>query len=151
MNASFEEASYVAGGTTLRTALRITGPVMAPVILSVLLLGTMISMQTFEVEQVLGLPFRFFVFSTMVYDLLVTRVPRYDAATALAVLILAAMLPLVLAQQWLTRGRYTTVTGQFQNQPHRLGRWRWPAFAFVAVTVVIVLGVPMAFAILGDR
>ena len=85
MNASFEEASRVAGASTLRTALRITVPVMAPVILSVLLLGTMVSLQTFEVEQVLGLPFRFFVFSTMIYDLLVTRVPRYDAATALAV------------------------------------------------------------------
>ena len=83
MNASFEEASRVAGAGTLRTALRITVPVMAPVILSVLLLGTMVSLQTFEVEQVLGLPFRFFVFSTSIYDLLVTRVPRYDAATAL--------------------------------------------------------------------
>src|SRR5437016_841819 len=40
MNASFEEASRVAGASTLRTALRITVPVMAPVILSVLLLGT---------------------------------------------------------------------------------------------------------------
>ena len=97
MNAAFEEASRVAGASTLRTALRITVPVMAPAILSVLLLGTMVSLQTFEVEQVLGLPFRFFVFSTMIYDLLVTRVPRYDAATALAVLILAAMLPLVFA------------------------------------------------------
>ena len=150
MNASFEEASRVAGGSTLRTALRITVPVMAPVILSVLLLGTMISLQTFEVEQVLGLPFRFFVFSTMIYDLLITRVPRYDAATALAVLVLAAMLPLVLGQQWLTRGRrYTTVTGQFQNQPHRLGRWRAPASAFVLALVLIVLGVPVVFALLG--
>src|SRR6202035_3067335 len=39
MNASFEEASRVAGAGPLRTALRITVPVMAPVILSVLLLG----------------------------------------------------------------------------------------------------------------
>jgi len=150
MNASFEEASRVAGGSTLRTALRITVPVMAPVILSVLLLGTMVSLQTFEVEQVLGLPFRFFVFSTMIYDLLITRLPRYDAATALAVLVLAAMLPLVLGQQWLTRGRrYTTVTGQFQNQPHRLGRWRAPASALVLALVLIVLGVPVMFALLG--
>src|SRR3989441_1367960 len=127
MNASFEEASRVAGASTLRTALRITVPALAPVILSVLLLGTMVSLQTFEVEQVLGLPFRFFVFSTMIYDLLITLVPRYDAATSLAVGTLAAMLPLVLAQQWLTRGRrYTTLTGQFQNQPHRLRRWRGP-------------------------
>jgi iron(III) transport system permease protein len=150
MNASFEEASRVAGAGTLRTALRITVPVMAPVILSVLLLGTMVSLQTFEVEQVLGVPFRFFVFSTMIYDLLITRVPRYDAATALAVLILVAMLPLVLGQQWLTRGRrYTTVTGQFQNQPHRLGRWRAPATAAMVAVVLIVLGVPVLFALLG--
>jgi iron(III) transport system permease protein len=150
MNTSFEEASYVAGATTLRTALRITVPVMAPVILSVLLLGTMVSLQTFEVEQVLGLPFRFFVFSTMVYDLLVTRVPRYDAATALAVLVLVAMLPLVFLQQWVSRRRrYTTVTGQFRNQPHRLGRWRWPALALLLALTLIVLGLPVAFALLG--
>jgi iron(III) transport system permease protein len=151
MNVAFEEASRVAGASTLRTALRITVPVMAPAILSVLLLGTMVSLQTFEVEQVLGIPFRFFVFSTMIYDLLVTRVPRYDAATALAVVTLAAMLPLVLAQQWLTRGRrYATITGQFQNRPHTLGRWRWPAWALVALILVIVLGVPLAFAVLGS-
>ena len=151
MNTAFEEASRVAGASTVRTALRITVPVMAPAILSVLLLGTMVSLQTFEVEQVLGIPFRFFVFSTMIYDLLVTRVPRYDAATALAVVTLAAMLPLVLAQQWLTRGRrYTTITGQFQNRPHALGRWRWPAFALVLAMLVIVLGVPLVFAGLGS-
>jgi iron(III) transport system permease protein len=150
MNASFEEASRVAGAGTLRTALRITVPVMTPVILSVLLLGTMVSLQTFEVEQVLGTPFRFFVFSTTIYDLLVTRVPRYDAATALAVLVLAAMLPLILAQQWLTRGRlYITVTGQFQGKPHALGAWRWPALAFALALVGIVLGMPIVFALLG--
>ncbi len=150
MNASFEEASRVAGASTLRTALWITVPVMAPAILSVLLLGTMVSLQTFEVEQVLGLPFRFFVFSTMIYDLLVTRVPRYDAATALAVVVLLAMLPLVFLQQWLTRGRrYTTLTGQFQNQPHRLGRWRAPALALVLAVVLVVLVAPVLFALLG--
>ena len=150
MNAAFEEASRVAGASTFRTALSITVPVMAPVILSVLLLGTMVSLQTFEVEQVLGLPFRFFVFSTMIYDLLITRVPRYDAATALSVAILAAMLPLVLAQQWLTRGRrFTTVTGQFTSQPHRLGRWRAPALGFALALIAIVLGTPVAFSLLG--
>jgi iron(III) transport system permease protein len=150
MNTAFEEASYVAGATTLRTALRITVPVMAPVILSVLLLGTMVSLQTFEVEQVLGLPFRFFVFSTTVYDLLVTRVPRYDAATALAVLVLLAMLPLVFMQQWITRRRlFTTVTGQFRNQPHRLGPWRWPALVLLLAVTVVVLVVPVGFAVLG--
>ncbi|PYN10954.1 MAG: iron ABC transporter permease, partial [Candidatus Rokuibacteriota bacterium] len=150
MNAAFEEASRVAGASTARTALSITVPVMAPVVLSVLLLGTMVSLQTFEVEQVLGVPFRFFVFSTMVYDLIVTRVPRYDAATALSVVVLAAMLPLIVTQQWLTRGRrYTTITGQFQSRRHRLGRWRWPAFVLALLLTLVVLGVPLVFAVLG--
>jgi len=150
MNAAFEEASRVAGAGTARTALSITIPVMAPVVLSVLLLGTMVSLQTFEVEQVLGAPFRFFVFSTMIYDLVMTRVPRYDAATALAVLVLAAMLPLIFTQQWLTRGRrYATITGQFQSRRHRLGRWRWPAFALALALTLVVLGVPLVFAVLG--
>lgn len=150
MNASFEEAARVAGAGTVRTALSITAPLMAPVVLSVFLLGTMISLQTFEVEQVLGLPFRFFVFSTMIYDLLVTRVPRYDAATALAVLVVASMLPLVFVQPWLTRGRrYTTITGQFQVRRYRLGRWRWLLFALMIGLVLIVLGVPLIMALLG--
>ena len=150
MNTALEEASKVAGAGTLKTALKITVPVMAPVILSVLLLGTMVSLQTFEVEQVLGIPFRFFVFSTTIYDLLVTRVPRYDAATALAVIVLAAMLPVVLLQQWLTRRRrFTTVTGQFRNTPHALGALTWPALLFVFAVVFVVLGVPIVFALLG--
>ena len=150
MNASFEEASRVAGAGPVRTALTITLPVMAPAVLSVFLLGTMVSLQTFEVEQVLGTPFRFFVFSTMIYDLLVTRVPRYDAATALAVVVLVAMLPLVFAQQWLTRGRrYATITGQFQSRRYGLGRWRWPLFALMLGLVLVVLGVPLVIALLG--
>jgi iron(III) transport system permease protein len=150
MNAAFEEAARVAGAGTVRTALSITVPVMAPVVLSVFLLGTMVSLQTFEVEQVLGVPFRFFVYSTTIYDLLITRVPRYDAATALAVVVMAAMLPLVFMQQWLTRGRrYTTVTAQFQRRRYALGRWRWPLFALMLGVLLIVLAVPMVFALLG--
>jgi iron(III) transport system permease protein len=67
------------------------------------------------------------------------------------VVTLAAMLPLVLVQQWLTRGRrFTTLTGQFQNRPYALGAWRWPACALVLALLVIVLGVPAVFALLGS-
>lgn len=150
MNSSFEEASRVTGASTIGTALRITIPVMAPVILAVLLLGTMVSLQAFEVEQVLGVPFRFFVFSTMIYDLVVTRVPRYDAATALAVTVLMAMLPLIVLQLWVSKRRqYTTVTGQFKSSVVRLGRARWPLAALMGAVVATMLGVPLALSALG--
>ena len=86
MDASLEEASRVAGASTLGTALRIVVPVMAPAIL----VGAAArhddrSLQAFEIEQVLGPPFQFFVFSTKIYDLLVTqRAAAIAAATALA-------------------------------------------------------------------
>ena len=48
--------------------MRITVPIMTPVILVVTLVGTMASLQSFEIEQVLGAPTRLFVFSTMIYN-----------------------------------------------------------------------------------
>jgi iron(III) transport system permease protein len=41
------------------------------------------------------------------------------------------------------------VTGQFQNKPHALGPWRWPALLFAFAVLAIVLGVPVVFAVLG--
>jgi iron(III) transport system permease protein len=64
--------------------------------------------------------------------------------------VLVAMLPVVFLQQWVTRGRrYTTVTGQFRNTPHRLKAWRAPALVFMLGMVAIVLGAPIVFALLG--
>jgi iron(III) transport system permease protein len=146
MNAAFEEASQVAGASSVQTAWRITVPIMAPVIWVVGLIGTLASLQAFETEQVLGTPFRFFVYSTMIYNLIESSRPSYAAATALAVLVLLATLPLVVLQQWVSRRRtHTTVTGQFKNQPIPLGAWRGPAFGLMIAVLAIVLGVPIVF------
>ena len=151
MNAAFEEASRVAGASTLRTALRITVPVMAPAILSVLLLGTMVSLQTFEVEQVLGIPFRFFVFSTMIYDLLVTRgaalrcghrAGRGDPGRHAP----AGAGPAVADARPAVHDGHRPVP-EPPARARRAGggrRWRW-----CWLLVVIVLGVPLVFAVLG--
>src|SRR5262249_54231465 len=74
----------------------------------------------------------------------------YAPATALAVVVLVAALPLVILQHRLTRGRqYTTVTSQFRNQVTPLGQWRWPCFVGVAAVLVAVLGIPIVFTTLG--
>ena len=132
MDASLEEASRVAGVGPLRTLVRIVIPVMSPAIMVVMIMSIIHLLETFEIEQVLGLPSRFYVYSTMIYRLLQIEPPQYGAATALAVMILVAMVPLILLQQKMSRSRrYTTVTGQFKAQQFALGAWKWPAFAFV--------------------
>jgi iron(III) transport system permease protein len=150
MNSTFEEASHIVGAGSWRTALRITLPIMRSVILFVLLLGAMASLQSFEVEQVLGPPFRFFVFSTMIYNLVQSSHPSYAPAAALAVLVLLAALPLVVLQLRITSGRQsTTVTGQFKNQVMHLGRWRYPLLALFGLMMLVVLGVPVVLSTAG--
>jgi iron(III) transport system permease protein len=150
MNSSFEDASRIAGASSIGTAIRITVPIMAPVIMVVTVLGTLASLQGFEIEQVLGTPKRFFVFSTIIYNLVQNNHPTYAPASALAVFVLVVMFPLVLVQLRTTRRRrYTTVTGQFQNALTRLGRARWPLFGAMCLVLATIVGVPVTFALMG--
>ena len=149
MNSTFEEASMIAGASSIRTALRITVPLMMPVILVVGILGTLAALQGFEIEQVLGVPFRFFVFSTMIYNLVQASHPSYAPAAALAMFVLVVMLPLIGLQLWITRSRrYTTVTGQFKSQVAPLGRLRWPLFGVMCLVLAVILGVPIVLSFL---
>jgi iron(III) transport system permease protein len=150
MNSTFEEASRIVGAGTLRTILRITVPILLPTILVVLLLGMMASLQSFEIEQVLGTPFRFFVFSTMIYNLVESSHPSYAPAAALAIIILVAALALVWVQFRMTgRRQFTTVTGQFKSQIVSLGAWRWPLFLMLLMVMLVVLVIPVVLTAAG--
>ena len=94
------------------------------------------ALEGFEVEQILGPPANIQVMSTWIYATFLQRLPRIDAASALAVLMIASMLGLVaLRNRAVGSRRFTTVSGKFQGQRLALGVWKWPVFAFfLAVT-----------------
>jgi iron(III) transport system permease protein len=151
MNAAYEEASLVAGASTLGTMTRVFVPLMLPAILAVQILSVVRSLEAFEVEQILGTPAGIFVFSTWMYDQLYQSAPRYAAVSATGAFMLIAALALILVQRgFLQKRQFTTVTGQFQNQVTRLGpRARWLSLAFVTLTVLIIIGVPIVFSVMG--
>ena len=150
MNSSFEEASRVAGASTLKTIWRIFVPVMMPAILAVELIVLMRSLESFEVEQILGPPINFQVMATWIYSTFYQQTPRFDAASALAVLLVLSMLLLVVIQQrFIGRRRYTTITGQYQGQLFRLGAARVPALIFMGFVMFLIMGVPFVFATMG--
>jgi iron(III) transport system permease protein len=123
---------------------------MLPAVLAIELLAITRSLEAFEIEQVLGAPAGLYVLSTTIYDLLYQQIPRYDVAAALGVIMLASMLALVyLQQRWIGGRRFTTVTGQYQVQVLRLGRWRWIAFAGLVCLLLLVIGVPLVFSLMG--
>ena len=151
LDSTLEEASHACGAGTFKTLLRVSAPLMLPAILVATLLGLINSLESFEVELVLGAPAGIDVFSTKVYRLVRQEPPLYGSATALSTVILFAMVPLILVQQWLVNRRsYVTVSGKFHTQLHRLGRWRWPLFAVVALLVMVMTVLPTVLVVIGS-
>ncbi|MFB3121675.1 MAG: ABC transporter permease [Candidatus Binatia bacterium] len=144
MDASMEEASQMSGAGTLLTMIRITIPIMTPVIVVVLLLGVIRSFAYFETELLLGIPWGFYVFSTMIVDLASQEPPLVNQAAALGSVILVFLAFFIAFQRRLIAGRqFTTVTGRFKPKIIDLGVWKLPATVFVAIVVFLLVVVPI--------
>ncbi len=150
MNATLEEAGRVSGAGRIRTMMRVTLPVMVPPMVVVFLLNLVRMFNTFEIEQILGTPIGFFVYSTQIYDYVREMEPaEYGPATALASLTLVIIFMIIPLQRWLlTRRQYTTVTGDFKPGLVHLGAFQPVAFALV-VTIVALLTVVPVLTLLG--
>ena len=146
MDATLEEASLVAGAGVLLTLRRILVPIMTPIVGVVLLLAMVHSLQAFELELILGFPFRFYVFSTQIHWLLNQQPPQFSSATALSSMILFIMVPLIILQRrTVARRDYVTVGGRYQGHRQRLGKWRWPIFFCLLAVALLITLVPLLF------
>jgi iron(III) transport system permease protein len=151
IDSSLLEMARVAGSSTLGTLLRIILPVLAPTILVVVLLGTIRSLEAFEIELILGPPAKITVFSTAIYSHVFDSPPTYGAAFALSIAGIALMAPFVAAQQVIARRRArATVAGKFSARVAELGAWRWPLFALVLLLLGAMTVLPVVFMLLGS-
>src|SRR6185312_2492329 len=143
MDAALEEAARMSGSNSWVTLLRINIPVLAPAIFASVALGFIKSLESFEIEWVLGPAANITVVSTKLYAFLNWEPPYYGRATALSGIFLLTIFLLIWLQKILLRNRdYTTMSGRgFSTRPVSLGVWRWPAtvlcLAFVAITIVV--------------
>jgi iron(III) transport system permease protein len=151
LDATMEEASTIAGAGVMRTLRRIVVPLLTPTLVTVLVLALVRAFQAVEIELVLGLPVNYFVFGSKIYDLTRLAPPDYGAATAMGTYVMVLMIPLILLHRHLTtRRRFTTITSAFKPQPIKLGAWRWPAFALVLTTGLIMTVIPAIFLVMGS-
>jgi iron(III) transport system permease protein len=152
MDASYEEASRAAGASNWMTLLRVTLPLMIPPMVIVLMLNLVRMFQSFEIEQLIGTPFGFYVYSTKIYQLArSSEPPEYGQATALASLTLLVIALIVPLQRWLLhRKQVTTVTGRFRPGLVELGKARWGVFGLIVVVLLLLNVVPMVTVILGS-
>jgi iron(III) transport system permease protein len=144
MDASMEEASRMSGASLFTTMLRITVPVMTPVIVVVFLLSVIRIFSSFETELLLGVPWGFYVYATKIVDLARQEPPLVNQAAALGSVILIFLLAFIPIQRKLIgRRQFTTVTGQFKPKLVDLGVWRIPATIFVGFIVFLLDLVPL--------
>ena len=151
MDAALEEAARVSGASNMLTMLRVTIPLMIAPITLIFALQLLRVFQSFETELLLGTPFDFFVYSTLMYHLVNREPPLYGEATALAsltILIIALIIPL---QRWiLHRRQYTTISAGFKPGLISLGVWKWPVVLWLWFLVFILTLLPTAALLFGS-
>ena len=151
MDPALEEAGVMSGMSNLHTLARITFPLLIPSIVGSTLLGFIKSLESFEVELLLGMPAKIYVYSTKVYDMLRWEPPQYPPAMALSLVFMVFIFGVVFLNRWLiTRKQYTTVSGKaFRPATIRMGRWRWVLFGICLLYLIVFTVAPLAVLVLG--
>jgi iron(III) transport system permease protein len=143
MDPSLEEAAEVAGASAFKTLLTVTFPLIAPAIISGMLLSFVVMLGIYGIPAVLGTPGDIQVLTTYIFTLTAWSPPLYSTAASVAIILMVVTGLLVWLQQKVLSGRsYTTVAGKaFRPRALNLGPWRFLtlglALAYIAIVVVL--------------
>jgi iron(III) transport system permease protein len=145
MDPALEEASQVLGAGRLRTMLKITLPLVLPGVLGATIFVFAEMLGSFSAALVLGLPNRFYVVTTAMYQLVSQYPPRFPQAAAMGVSLFAVMFVMVyIYRRIISRGTYVTITGKaFRPRAMDVGRLRWFLFAVCLVYLAIAVLLPV--------
>lgn len=152
LDSSFEEVGRVCGAKPFTVFYQVTLPILAPAILTGALAGFIKSLETFEVERLLGQPNGIWVYSTRIYDLVSLEPPNFQAAMSLSTFIMFFLLVIAVAYQRVSlRFDYATILGRGTRlEPMRIGRWRYFISAALFLVVAISLAFPLFMLIVGS-
>jgi len=145
MDPSLEECSSVFGAGRLRTALRVTLPLMLPAILSSALFLFTSMLGAFAIPAILGVASRFYVITTAIYVLFQGYPPDYPMAAALGLLLIAITAFAVWLYARVLSGRSFTVVSGKNYRPRRvdMGAWTPVLFAIACLYILIALVLPL--------
>jgi iron(III) transport system permease protein len=146
MDPSLEEASRMVGGSKLRTVLRVTLPLVAPGVLSTAIFVFAEMLGSFAAAFVLGIPGRFFVVTTAIWEETLSFPPDYGRAAATGLCLFFVMLvTLTISRLILRKGSYATISGKaFRPKPIDVGRLRWVLMLFCWGYVLVAVLLPLA-------
>lgn len=151
LDASLVEMARVSGAGTMRTLFKIVIPILLPAILVVMLLGTIRSLEAFEIELVLGTPQKIDVYSTAIYHAVFASPPEFGPAAALSILVFAFIAPFVFLEQIIGRRRSrASISARFSAGVYDLGSWRWTMFGLIGILLFAMTLLPVIFMVMGS-
>jgi iron(III) transport system permease protein len=148
MDPALEESALASGASRFLVMRRITGPLLLPAIFAAGMYSLLVSLDSFELPLIIGLPGRVYVFTTLIYfSAQGLFPPNYGLASAFGITFLAFGLVLVGLNRLIMRNpeRYSIVTGKgYRPRLVHLGKWRYGAFALVSLYVFLTVIAPLA-------
>ena len=144
---ALEESSKVCGGTTMRTLLRVTLPVLRPAILAAFILSIVRSLASFAVPSVIGMPGRIFVLATHIYQSIATGFAAdFGKAAAIGMSVLATSITLIYVYRYLTSEseKYVTISSRgYRPTVIELKGAKYPLFGIVGILSMVLIVLPV--------
>jgi iron(III) transport system permease protein len=145
MDPALEEASQIMGASRIRTMLRITLPLVVPGVLGAAIFVFAEMLGSFAAALVLGLPSRYYVITTAIYQLVQQYPPKIQIAAAMGVSLFAVMFfMLFLYRRIVMAGSYVTITGKaFRPRVADVGPLRYVLLGFCLLYLFAAVGLPL--------
>ena len=144
VDSELEEAGATSGMGKWKRIRVITMPLLMPAIGSAIVLTFIRILGTFGTPALLGLPVRFFTFSTQIYASINARNQGDAFVLALVLIILAISFIWINSRIIGVRKSYVTMTGKgFRKSESDLGKMRWPLTILVILFLCITVALPL--------
>jgi iron(III) transport system permease protein len=145
MDPALEEASQVMGASRLRTMLRVTLPLVAPGVLGAAIFVFAEMLGSFAAALVLGLPSRYYVITTAIYQMVQQYPPKIQVAAAMGVSLFTVMFfMLFLYRRIVMAGSYVTITGKaFRPRVADVGPLRYVLLGVCLLYLFAAVGLPL--------
>ena len=145
MDPALEEASQIMGASRIRTMLRITLPLVVPGVLGAAIFVFAEMLGSFAAALVLGLPSRYYVITTAIYQLVQQYPPKIQIAAAMGVSLFAVMFfMLFLYRRIVMTGSYVTITGKaFRPRVADIGPLRYVLLGVCLLYLFAAVGLPL--------
>ncbi|MBV9551922.1 MAG: iron ABC transporter permease [Alphaproteobacteria bacterium] len=146
MDPALEESARVMGAGKWRTMLTVTLPLVMPGVLGATIFVFAEMLGSFAAAFVLGLPARYVVVTTAIWQAVQSFPPDYPRASALGIALFAVMFATLSLYRAVVRGgNFATITGKaFRPRTMAMGRLAWVLFGACALYVVVAVVLPLA-------